>query len=233
MLHERTCALLNSLSGISNTCILRYPATIVNDESKSIIARADISDCEEPFEPIGLNSKISNLVSIISMFRDPDISRVDNILCIKDQNDAVETQFVTDSVDILSNTEFKNETFDRIVNSLTVASFDLTKDDITKLKKAYSVYNDLSDVIISGDDDIKLSLGSLSKFNKSNNSFTITKNICPNKVFKCAVAFDSLQRIPAVDYNINVKFSERTNAYALVLTNENLHVQIILSVLVR
>ena len=233
MLNARTCALLNQLAGISDTCVLRYPATIINDECKSIIARLDLSDIESKFEPIGLNGKISNLTSIISMFDEPEISRVDNILCIKDSDGKVDTQFVTDSVDLLTNTEFKSEVFDRIVNSLTVAEFTLTKDDIAKLKKAHSVYSDLDDVIINGDGNITLSLGALAKFSRSENKFTLTKNAEPAKQFNCAVAFDLLQRIPSVDYNVKVKFSERTNSYALVLSNEDLKVQIILSVLVR
>ena len=233
MLCERTCSLLNLLSGISNTCILRYPSTIINDECKSIIARVDLSDIESEFEPLGLNSKISNLTSIVSMFNEPEIERVDNILCIRDTDNKIDTQFVTDNVELLANTEFKSDVFDRIVASLTVAEFTLTKDDITRFKKAHSVYNDLDDVIITGEDNIKISLGALSKFNRSENKFSITKDVVANKNFSCAVSFDSLQRIPAVDYNVNVKFSERTNSYALALSNSDLNVEIILSVLVR
>lgn len=233
MLNERTCALLTSLSGISNTCILRYPTTIINDECKSIIARIDLSSLEDPFEPIGLNGKVSNLTSIISMFVEPEITRVDNILCIRDSNNKIDTQFVTDSVDLLTNTEFKSEVFDRIISSMSVATFTLGKDDINRLKKAHSVYSDLSDVIISSDDGIKLSLGALAKFNRSENKFSITKDVEPNKKFECAISFEVLQRIPMVDYEVQVKFSERTNSYALVLSNDSLNAEIILSVLVR
>lgn len=233
MLSERTCALLSSLAGISNTCVLRYPQTIINDECKSIIARLDLSELETEFEPIGLNGKISNLTAIISMFNGPEIQRVNNVLCISDSSGKIDTQFVIDSVDLLENTEFKFDVFDRIINSLSVVEFKLTKDDIARLKKAHSVYNDLDDVIISGEDCIKLSLGALSKFNRSDNKFSITKDATPNKNFECAIAFDSLQRIPAVDYDVKVKFSERTGSYALVLSNDDLKVQIILSVLVR
>lgn len=236
MLCERTCALLNSLSGISDTCILRYPLTIINDDCKSVIARLDLSEFEDEFEPIGLNDKISNLTSIISMFNEPEITRVDNILCIKDSDQKIDTQFVTDSVDLLANTEFKSDVFDRIVNSLTVAEFNLDKEDIVRLKKAHSVYNDLDDVILeSTEDGIKISLGALSKYSRSENKFSLVKDTEGEvkKEFTCAVAFDLLQRIPQVSYNVQVKFSERTNTYALVLTNTDLKVQIILSVLVR
>lgn len=234
MLCERTCALLSSLSGISDTCVLRYPSTIINDDCKSIIARLDLSELESEFEPIGLNGKISNLTSIISMFTEPEISRTDNILCIKDADKKIETQFVTDAVSLLANTEFKPEVFDRIVNSLTVAEFTLAKEDISRLKKAHGVYNDLDDVILeSTEDGVKLSLGALAKYSRSENKFSITKEAECQKEFNCAVSFDLLQRIPQVDYSVQIKFSERTNTYALVLTNTDLKVQIILSVLVR
>lgn len=231
MLSERTCALLNMLSGVGDTCILRYPTTIINDECKSVVARLDLTELESDFEPIGLNGKISKLISIISMFSDPEIARVDNILHITDAGHKIDTEFVTDSVSLLANTEFKNEVFDRIVNSLSVAEFTLTKDDIACLKKAHSVYNDLSDIIIDGDEGIKLSLGAVGKYSKSENKFSITKDIEPIKQFKCAIAFESLQRVPQVDYNISIKFSERTATHALVLSNDDLKVQIILSVL--
>lgn len=234
MLCERTCALLSSLSGISDTCVLRYPTTIINDDCKSIIARLDLSEIESEFEPIGLNGKISNLTSIISMFSDPEISRTDNILSIRDAEKKIETQFVTDAVSLLANTEFKPEVFDRIVNSLTVAEFTLGKDDLARLKKAHGVYSDLDDVILeSTEDGVKLSLGALAKYSRSENKFSLTKAAECQKEFNCAVSFDLLQRIPQADYEVQVKFSERTNTYALVLTNADLKVQIILSVLVR
>lgn len=233
MLNERTCALLTMLSSISDTCVLRYPTTIINDECKSVIARLDLSGIEDEFEPIGLNCKIGKLTSMLSMIKEPSVTREGNALNIIDKDGIIKSVFVLDSVDLLNNTEFKNDVFDRIVNSLTVAEFQLTKDDLMMLKKAHGVYNDLDDVIIDADECISLSLGALNKFNRSENLFSISKDCEPLKQFKCAVAFDNIQRIPTVNYEAVVKFSEKTGSYALVLKNNELGIQIIISILVR
>lgn len=233
LLNSKTCNLLNTLSSISNTCILRYPCTIINDESKSIIAKVDLSDYESDFEPIGLNNKINNLTSIISMMSDPEVERVDNILCIRDNSNKIESKFVTDSIELLSSTEFKIETFERVLNAVTVSEFKLTTDDIARFKTAHSVYAELSDVIFEYKDGVCISLGAQNKFNRSDNCFSITKDVESTKNFKCSINFDVLQRIPKVDYNVCVKYSEKTTTYALVLTSETIKTSIVLSTLVR
>lgn len=218
MFNKNLTRTLNTLCSITDSAVLRFPTTILTDSSKSIAVKVNISKIDdEKFEDFGLFNKLGKLVNLINLFGNPDISLTDNIINITEGK--ATTSFITDNIALLSSHEMSPEIFDKIRDANSVAEFDFNIDDIKRLKSAYHIYGDLDSITFSGNDNIvSVTLDALSTFNSNSNKFTISKECDVKKNFKLSIPFETLTKLPNLNYKMYIKYNENRDIYRFYLT---------------
>lgn len=220
MFNTETVNFLKMINNITNSVVLKYPITTGKTESADIAYMFDLSKFDtDGFEnPIGFYN-LSNFLNAFNLFEDgAEISLEDNVIKISD--DTTSISYLTTSLDVLSQYEFKKEQFDKNDTFPTVLEMELTNENIRKLKNAHSVFSELDCALISCGETTELSLTQIGNFKKSSNSFKIIKDEVATKNFKIAIPLDTLSKLPQVTYTLKVKYNETKNAYRIILNTE-------------
>jgi hypothetical protein len=217
MFSEETREVFKSLSGINNSYVVSYPKTAFSDENNQMLCSVDLSEFEDEFDEFGIYD-MSNLLNAIDLVNDPDITLEDGVINIVSDDNKERLEYITSDVDSLSKGNYKVIESTKKVN--TIYDFELTKEMLTKITKAVSVFPDFDIVSVRTDNDkVVLSLKSYNKFNTNSNSFEIILEGKADQDFEINIPVSSFTKLPKVDYTFEVKYNEEKDAYRVMLTN--------------
>lgn len=224
MLNQELIKFVKSFNNVTNTIILRYPCTVGASADSHVAFKFNVANIDdEAFEPIYLNSNLSEFLSIFSLFPDSyNVSFNDDVMTVKD--DRTSASFILSDKDMIGMPfSLDVERFDKFSLIPTVGTFELSADVIRQLKQASAVFKSLESIVIkSNDDTVKLALISKEKFNQTrSDSFEVQLDANNEKNFELYIRTSSLFDIPLTDYTCYVKFNSTAETYMLYFTAKN------------
>lgn len=230
MLNKNTINVLQSLNTITNSAILKYPTTVLNNPAGDVVVKLNLSTLDaDAFQDIGIFN-LSEFISTFKLFDEYDCSISDGVISISSDNNSL--QYLTTSVNVLENFNKDENLFSSTAAVPSVAKFSLTPEDVKTIKSASGVFKDLEDIIIeSKDKDITIKLGSTNNFNAKSNSFSIRKpGQDATKEFVLKIPAENFNSLPVSDYTFEVKYNEQRDAYRVLLTSNEADVQVLLAI---
>ena len=223
MFNKEVINVLTQINGITNSVILKYPKTVAVAETQDMMVSFDISKLDsDEFQDIGLKDSLGNLLSLFKLFpEERDIEIVGSSIHVSSDN--ISSEYPTDNIALMDAYDKDPAQIDKTEAAPSVASFDMSTDDIKQIKQATGVFKDLSEVIfVSIDGDMKISLGATNKFNARSNTFSVTKPADTSKEFEIKIPVENFKMIPLSDYTIDVKYNSARDSYRILLTNKSL-----------
>lgn len=209
---------LQKLNGYSDKVILKYPQTVLNSDASDVIALVDAQalGCEE-FPDSGIY-ELSKFNNMISLFENAEVSREDNLLKIKKLTESA--VFTLCDLDLLSSHNLAPEYITGLDNFPSVAEFEMKSQDLQLIKKASSILNELNALNIKGlNGNTEVSLGLHNRFNSSTNSFEKDYLGTSTEDFAIKLGIENIQKLPAVDYTVKVKYNAEKDAYRVIFVN--------------
>lgn len=232
MFNKNVIEVLQQVNGVTNSVILKYPQTVAVSESQDLMLLVDISKLDDtPFPEIGLKDSLSDFLALFKLFaEDRSVQIEGNTIDIA--SGSTSSSYIMDNIALMDAYNKDPEQFSKTESVPSVATFDISLDDIKSLKSASGVFKDLSEVIFkSQDGDMKISLGATNKFNAKSNTYSVTKQANTTKEFEIKIPVDNFKMLPASDYTIDVKYNSSRDSYRILMTNKSLEgFKILLSV---
>lgn len=223
MFNKNVIDVLTQINGVTNSVILRYPQTVAVSESQDMLILADIASLDsDEFPEIGLKDSLADFLNLFKLFPDNrDVQIEGNSINLS--GGAITSSYIMDNVALMDAYNKTTDQFDKTETVPSVATFDLTVDDIKNLKAATGVFKDLSEIIfISQDGDMKISLGSTNKFNAKSNTYSVIKQAQTTKEFEIKIPVENFKILPLSEYTIEVKYNSTRNSYRILMINKSL-----------
>lgn len=230
MLNPNTINVLSAMNSITNSVILNYPTTILNNSAGDVVVRLNMESLDsDPIPEIGIYN-LSEFISTFKLFTEYECGITENVINISNGDSAL--QYLTTNTSVLENFNKKEDLFTKTESVATVSEFTLTNDDVKTIKQAAGVFKDLSDIIIeSKDGDIVVKLGSTNNFNAKSNSFSIKKvGVNSAKEFIVKIPAENFNSLPASDYTFEIKYNEAKDAYRLLLTSTEIDIKVLMAI---
>jgi len=221
MFNKNVIDVLTQVNGIAESVILKYPVTVAATEAHDVLVQFDISAIDgDAFEDLG----IINLGEFLNTFRlfpdNTECSLIENTINISDGDTSL--SYIVDNIALMEAYDLNTDNFERTESVPSVAQFDLSKNDIKKIKDASGVFKDLTDVIFTSQDgDITMSLGATGKYNAKSNKFSIVKQAQTNKEFEVKIPVENFKKLPMTEYTVDVKYNSERDSYRLLMTTTN------------
>lgn len=230
MLNKNVINVLQTLTNVTTSGILKYPTTILNNPAGDVVIKLDMASLDsDEFNDLGIFN-LPEFINTFNLFNEYDCSISDGIINISDKSSSV--QYLTTSVNVLANFNKKENIFDQTYTVDTVASFEVNKNTIKQLKSASGVFKDLADILVTSQDgSIILSLASTNNFNARSNSFS-SKNAEANttKEFSIKIPAENFNSLPVSDYAFEVKYNAERDAYRLLAKSTEVNMEILLAI---
>lgn len=220
MFNQNVQAVLSQVNSITNSIILKYPETVAISDSQDMLLLIDMSKLDPvEFEPIPLKDSLSDLLNLFKLFpEDREVELSNNTINIS--SGTMASTFITDNIVLMDAYNKSPEQFAKTEAVPSVATFDLTTEDIKNIKSASGVFKDLSEVIFTSmDGDIKVSLGATNKFNAKSNTYSVSKAANTSKEFEIKIPVENFKMIPVSDYRVDVKYNSARDSYRILMTN--------------
>jgi hypothetical protein len=229
MLNRNVVNVLHALNSITNSAILRYPTTVLNNTTGDIVVKLNVKALDEtPFEDFGIYN-LSEFLSTFKLFEKYDVVAEPGLLNIKGENSTLE--YLITNTAVLENHNKSENLFTSTEDVPTVASFSLSKEDVKMIKSAAGVFKDLTDIILeSRDGDIMVKLGSSNNFNAKSNSYSVKKEANTSKEFSIKIPAENFNTLPTSDYNFEVKYNEPKNAYRILINSTEIDMTILMAI---
>lgn len=223
MLNKEVQNVLSQVNAVTNSLILRFPETVAVSESQDMMIRFNLENLDpDPFEPIPLKDSLADLLNLLKLFpEDRSVEILDNTINVS--NGDIASSFIMDNIALMEAYDKKVDQFDKTEAVPGVATFNLTTSDIKNLKSATGVFKDLSEIIItSEDDDVTVRLGATNKFNARSNTFSVSKEGVASKNFQVKIPVDNFKMLPVSDYTVEVKYNSSRDSYRILMKNKSL-----------
>jgi len=222
MINEKTREILKVLNNITDSVVIRTPKITVSDEFKQIICSVDLEKLGENIEePIGI-AYLSQFLNVLNLFEEPDIQRDENTLIIteKESNFKKKIKYLTSNIDIIEEPDYKIIESTKKVN--TILSFTLNQEILESIKKTSSVLKDFNAIHFKykRGEGLDISLIVNETFNAAFNEFNINipdSELDAQKDFEVKVPLESFLKIPELEYDLEVKYNEKKDAYRIYL----------------
>ena len=229
MLNKEIINTLQALNGITNSAILKYPTTILNNPAGDVVVKVQLDTMDpEPFDEMGIYN-LGEFISTFKLLPECETSISDGIINISSGNNSL--QYLTTNVNVLENFNKTEDLFTKTESVPTVATFSLTTDDVRTIKSAAGVFKDLQDIIISSEDGkLSIKLGSSNNFNARSNSFALKKDGTATKEFTVKIPAENFNAIPMSDYTFEVKYNEERDAYRILLHSIDADIKILMAI---
>lgn len=220
MLGQRLISFLKSINGITNTIILNYPRTAGAANDSSIAFVFDTQELgENEFQPVYLNSNLSDFLSVFSLYKeDYETTISDNLLTTTDGS-SKSSFILSDKALITAPFTIEADRFDKIAQIPTVGEFDLGEETFKRIKQASGVFKELESIKIkSNDDGFDLSLVSKERFSQTrSNSYSLKIPGTSSKDIDVFIRVQTLFSIPALEYHCEVKYNSGADMFCLYL----------------
>lgn len=223
MFNKNVIDVLSQINGVTNSVILKYPQTVAVSESQDMMLLVDISKLDsDSFPDIGLKDSLSDCLNLLKLFpEDRSVEIEGNTINVSAGSNA--SCYITDNIALMDAYNKPAEQFSKTEEVPSVATFELTVEDIKNIKSATGVFKDLSEVLFtSRDGDMKVSLGATNKFNAKSNTYSVTKGAKTSKEFEIKIPVDNFKMLPVSDYQIDIKYNSARDSYRILMTNKSL-----------
>lgn len=223
MFNSKVIDVLGQINGITNSIILKYPLTVGLSESQDMLFLIDISELDsDEFSEIPLKNSLNELLSLFKLFPEDKCVKIEgSSICV--ESNSLSSSFIMDNIALMDAHNRDSKQFEVTEQVPSVASFELTADEIKSLKSASGVFKDLSEIIFkSQDGEIKISLGATNKFNAKSNTFSLTKTAVTSKEFEIKIPVENFKMLPLSEYTFDVKYNSAKDSYRLFLKNNSL-----------
>lgn len=217
MLNQKFTALLKSLTGIANSAILSGGGTntYLSGKAKSIIARINMDELQNPqFEAFGVNN-LSKLLSLISVF-EKDKEGVqyvmdDGVLHLK--NSRLDFDYYLYNTDLLKDYRINPEFIKKLLSVPKMATFELSQEVIKEIKEVSNLF-DLKDVVFAEGKEENTVAVSVTEIKKHSTADNLTRHVLdlkiPGIVFDKEEQFimniDVLNKIPLDSYTCTIYY---------------------------
>lgn len=223
MLNKNVINVLQQINGMTNSVILKYPETVAVADSQDMLMLVDISALDtDVFPDIGLKDSLSDLLNLVKLFPDERNITIDSNTINITSNDT-SSSYIMDNIALMDAQNKDIGIFTKTEQVPTVGEFDLSAEDIKKIKSGAGVFKDLSEVIFcSQDGDIKVSLGATNKFNAKSNTFSVVRPGKTTKEFEIKIPVDNFKLLPESEYTVQVKYNSDRDSYRILMLNKTL-----------
>lgn len=223
MFNKEVIGVLTQINNVTNSVILKYPQTVAISESQDMMILFDVSSLDsDEFPDIGLKDSLGDLLNLFKLFpEERDISIDANVINVS--SGTLSSSYIMDNIALMDAYNKDPIQFEKTESAPSVATFDLSTEDIKSIKSASGVFKDLSEVIFkSTDGDMIISLGATNKFNAKSNTFSVLKSADTSKEFEIKIPVENFKMLPVSEYTISVKYNSSRDSYRLMLDNKSL-----------
>jgi len=219
MLNENSIQVIQSITNITNSAILDYPVTTIQNQNKNVIANIDFSKLEPtPWESFGIFD-LSSFLGALTILEDPTIV-LDNKIIVAQDNDST-IKFVTSSPTSLGDFTTDPEKVISTCAAESVVEVDIDVELFNRIRKGASVFKTLKDLfILKEGDKVSLKTGNKESFARQDNSYKI--NLSPTldsgEDFDIAIPIDNFLSLPSMDFKLKIK--GKNGKYRVVMENQ-------------
>lgn len=201
-------------------------------DSRDMVMRIDLSDMEEFDRPVSFFNRLSNFLCITKLYDDFKINVHDNIITIQDANSKSSTDFIESYAELMTDYNFDEEQFTKTENAVSILEFELTANEVKKLKTAGSTLQNIEKLIIENQgEELKIKLKSSNIAARVDDCFTIVKDIPSAKQFNISIPFSNFTKLSNQNYKFFVKYNSKNNSYRVLIHNlDNDKIKLLLSV---
>lgn len=201
-------------------------------DSRDMVMRIDLSDMEEFDRPVSFFNRLSNFLCITKLYDDFKINVHDNIITIQDANSKSSTDFIESYAELMTDYNFDEEQFTKTENAVSIQEFELTANEVKKLKTAGGTLQNIEKLIIENQgEELKIKLKSSNIAARVDDCFTIVKDIPSTKQFNISIPFSNFTKLSNQNYKFFVKYNSKNNSYRVLIHNlDNDKIKLLLSV---
>lgn len=223
MFNKQVIDVLTQINGVTDSVILKYPTTVAVSDSQDVMISFDVSSLDQDqFPELGLKNSLSDFLSLFKLFPDDRSIEIDGST-INIASGSNSSCYITDNVALMDAYNKDPSQFVKTKEAPSVATFDITDEDIKNIKAATGVFKDLSEVIFTSQDgDMRVSLGATNKFNAKSNTYSVTKSADTSKEFEVKIPVDNFKMLPVSTYTVDVKYNSARDSYRILMTNKSL-----------
>lgn len=221
--NEKLTTVLSQINGMTNSIILKYPQTVAVSESQDIMTLIDTSKLSDTeFKDIYLMDSLNEFLSLVKLFGSEATVTIDENN-INIENDTSKSTYVMASKILMEAYDKDPVQFEKTEQAPSVATFDISVEDMKKIKEASGVFKDLSELIFtSKDGDMNIWLGATNKFNAKSHTYSVTKAAETSKEFEIKIDVDKFKLLPVSHYTIDIKYNSARDSYRILLTNKTI-----------
>ena len=232
MITKETLERISNCTNITNSITIKYPITMAVSDSRDMVMRIDLSDMEEFDRPVSFFNRLSNFVCITKLYDDFKINVHDNIITIQDANSKSSTDFIESYAELMTDYNFDEEQFTKTENAVSIQEFELTANEVKKLKTAGGTLQNIEKLIIENQgEELKIKLKSSNIAARVDDCFTIVKDIPSTKQFNISIPFSNFTKLSNQNYKFFVKYNSKNNSYRVLIHNlDNDKIKLLLSV---
>jgi len=218
MLNKDTLQILQSITGITNSAIISYPQTVIQNYNKDVIGIIDFSQKEdEGWDEFGIFD-LSNFLGALSVLDNPTIELKENSIIAKDSDS--EIQFVTSYPSALQDFTTTPSKVTTTLQADSVLEVEINTDTINRIRKGANVFKTLKDLfLVKEGNEFFIRTGNKKKFNSKENSYSIKlePELSRGDDFEIAIPIDNFLSLPLINFNLSIK--EKNGQYRVTLTN--------------
>ena len=235
MLNHNTIKLFDALSTITKTIVINYPLTVGKSEDASICFLIDLSefDKDQFNQKLYFYNNFDKFLSIFKLFDEYTVSLNNDTLSIISADKKIKSDFILSDKALMAKYDIDPNLFTKINTVPEIGSFELTKQHIKNIRNACGIFTDLIEIIFTAstnENNVSVSLGNYSSFNKRSNSYDLNIDAKIAKEFCVRIPVESIKCIPICDYSVSIKYSAAKNTYRILLKAKDFsNLQIILN----
>ena len=230
MLNEQTRKGLKSLTTVGNAAIVRFPWTSILQKNKSIIAFINLEEYgEEPFEEFGFEETLSEFLTLVDFYQDPEITSEGNIITIESGNNT--QRYETSDLDSMKSFDIPVTTLEKVNSTPEIINFEITSAELIRLKKVSALTKSTSLLVqASVDGDCSLVTCKLDRNNNSSNESVTAFPMSAQEDINVKFDIANISKLPDRDYQVSIKKSATSGNGVSVWTVTDEPIQIVVSV---
>lgn len=220
MLNKESLSILNNITNITNSVMIKYPITTIANGSSDLFMNIDFSKVSEKFEDYGIY-ELSSFLNALGALESPTVIMKDKVIVASDNNSNI--QFLTSSAESLQKYTTNPENITSTCSALSVVEVPVNVDLMNKIRKGANVFKTLKDLfIVKEGDKLYLKTGNKETFNSRNNSYSINlePSLNTGDDFEIVIPIESFLSLPSIDFTLKVKYNPKTNMRRITMENE-------------
>jgi len=196
------------------------PKMTGKDEFSNVLFMANLDLLEDNLPEFGIFA-MDQFTQAMDLLDEPEINYDPETKLITATDENTSIKYITSEPSSLDYVHVNPEVITSTLKANSVLESKISKDELQKIKKAYSVFKNFDTLqILSEGNTASLSITNLNSFSKNNNAWSMKITADIKKEFSIPLPIDSIMKIPQADYTLQVKYNEERDAFRVVLTND-------------